>query len=121
MDRKIKRGDTVVLYSSDKRHTPEVTEVTGIGKKYITVRTTKGHNRYGVGDLTCVDWSCWKLFHGTLEEYEEYEKQQEEAKEIRRKLLDRIRMAEYAELKAIDNFLGSTQYSISLEAFKKVY
>lgn len=109
MNKKIKRGDTVVIYSSDPRLRPEVTEVAGIGKKYITVKASTDHNRYAVGDLTCVDWSCWKLFHGTLEEYKEYAKQQEEAKEIRRKLLDRISLAEYAELKAIYNFLYTEQ------------
>lgn len=109
MNKKIKRGDTVVVYSSDPRHSPEVTEVVGIGKKYITVKVSTDHNRYDVGDLTCVDWSCWKLFHGTLEEYNEYAKQQEEAKELRRKLLDRISLADYAELKAIDNFISTEQ------------
>ena len=109
MNKKIKRGDTVVVYSSDPRHRPEVTEVAGIGKKYITVKVSTDHNRYDVGDLTCVDWSCWNLFHGTLEEYKEYVKQQEEAKELRRKLLDRISLADYDELKAIHNFLYNAQ------------
>ena len=109
MDKKIKRGDTVVLYSSDQRHSPEVTEVIGIGKKYITVRTTKDHNRYDVGDYSCVDWSCWKLFPGTVAEYEEYKEHEEEAKVLRKKLLDRVNKAEYDELKAIHNFLYPAQ------------
>lgn len=109
MNKKIKRGDTVVVYSSDPRLSPEVTEVTGIGKKYITVKVSTDHNRYDVGDYSCVDWSCWKLFPGTLEEYEEYAKHQEEARELRKKLLNRIDHAEYDELKAIYNFLYPVQ------------
>ena len=109
MDKKIKRGDTAVLYSSDPRQSPEVTQVIGIGKKYITVATSRDHNRYDVSDYTCVDWLAWRLFHGTLEEYEEYAKQQGEAKELKRKLLERIDRAEYDELKAIYNFLYKEQ------------
>lgn len=105
MNKKIKRGDTVVLYSSDPRHSPEVTEVTGVGKKYITVRASVDRNRYNISDYSCVDWSSWSLFPGTVEEYEEFAKQQEEAKELRKKLLERIDKAEYDELKEIYNFL----------------
>ena len=109
MNKKIKRGDIVVLYSSDTRQSPEVTEVVGIGKKYITVRASRDRNRYDVNDYRCVDWLAWSLFPGTLEEYEEYKKQQEEAAELRRKLLERIDMADYDELKAIYNFLYPAQ------------
>lgn len=109
MNKKIKRDDTVVLYSSDPRQKPEVTQVTGIGKKYITVNASRDHNRYDVNDYRCVDWLAWSLFPGTVEEYEEYVKHQEEATELRRKLLNRINCAEYDELKAIYNFLYPAQ------------
>lgn len=109
MEKKIKIGDTVVLYSTDPRHSTEVTEVTGIGKKYITVRTTKDHNRYDVGDYSCVDWSCWKLFPGTVKGYKKYKEHEEEAKALRKKLIDRINKAGYYELKVIHNFLYPAQ------------
>ena len=59
----LKKGDTVVVYSSDSRTHPYEIPIKSIGKKWITVIDSNKFDLMGIGDYGLY------LFPGNMEEY----------------------------------------------------
>lgn len=104
-NKELKRGQKVVIYSSDSRQRPEVVEITSLGKKYITVNATRDKCKYDREDLGCVDWRCWSIFPGTLEEYEEWRKNIDEVKKLRDECQQAISRASDKKVRIIHKIL----------------
>lgn len=85
----LKRGDTVVVYSDDTRNRNYEGTVTSIGSKYITVGEGR-LNKFNIDNLYAKEWLTYKLFLGNMDEFNVFVEEQEECKELYRKIYARI-------------------------------
>ena len=85
----LKKGDTVVVYSDDKRNPNYEDTVTSIGRKYITV-SERWMNKFNIETLYAKDWAAYKLFLGNMDEFNVFAEEQEECKELYCKIHARI-------------------------------
>lgn len=112
----LKKGDTVLIipdpdYTRDNFIHPA--EVVGIGPKYISVATKwvdgsylPAEKFYNSERMCEKDYSYRRLFLGTEEEYEEFKKQEKEAKELYYKIERKIgRNLPYEKLSAINTII----------------
>lgn len=71
----IKRGDKVYAYTSDERQQNYEATVKSAGRKFIIIDGVGSWmNKFSREDLRCEQWGCYRLFLGTKEEYENYQK-----------------------------------------------
>ena len=85
----LKKGDTVVVYSDDTRNRTYETTVTSVGRKYITAGTG-WMTKFDIETLYAKDWAAYKLFLGNMDEFNVFVEEQEECKELYRKIYARI-------------------------------
>jgi hypothetical protein len=121
----LKKGDTVLIvpnsdYTRDNFVHP--VEVVGIGPKYISVATKwcdgtylPTEKFYNDEHMFKKDYSSRRLFLGTEEEYEEFKKQEKEAKELYYEIERKInRNLPYEKLSAIKTIIEADSLDIAL-------
>lgn len=97
----LKKGDLVLKVGSSLQEThrtaPSQMQVTAIGPKYISAvyvdlqgETYGSPVRFQKDTLSQVDWSQWKLFLGTRDEYQEYIEDQKQCEQLYREILQKF-------------------------------
>ena len=113
----LKKGDLVLKVGSSlqetHRTTPSQMQVTAIGPKYISAVYVDPQGeaygspvRFQKDTLSQVDWSQWKLFLGTRDEYQEYIEGQKQCEQLYREILQKFhRELGLAKLQAIRDII----------------
>lgn len=113
----LKKGDLVLKVGSSLqemyRTAPSQMKVTAIGSKYISAAYVdpKGETygapvRFQKDTLSQVDWSQWKLFLGTRDEYQEYIEGQKQCGQLYSEILQKLhRGLGLAKLQAIKDII----------------
>ena len=97
----LKKGDTVVLYNSfDDRTRPFEVPVKSVGKKWITVINSDKFDPMGNGEYG------WKLFPGSMEEYNYWVETKNIAKTIYSDLFSKIYRLSREELAIIEQMIS---------------
>ena len=124
----LKKGDIILkiansMYSKDR--IPEEVIVTSIGPKYITVNYIDGQGKpYGFGTkfnnderMGMKDWSQWKLFLGTKEEYQQELENQKKCSELYCEIDNKLYSGlGYEKLLAIKAIIDSDDYVSALRS-----
>ena len=100
----LKPGDEVLLINI--RDSEIVTrEVVTVGRKYITIKEPKDHNRYDKETLICPDWTSWQIFPGTIEDYNIMLKEEKKKSDLCHKISKMMQEASLEQLNEIYNIL----------------
>lgn len=86
----LKKGDTVFIYTSDKRNKNYEAKVVSIGRKYITIDNPHWMNQFDKETLQCEQWRAYSLYPGTEQQYNEYKQNEGKIAEVKARLKEII-------------------------------